>query len=78
MCRQDFLSEGIKKEEFPKKFLFAVRVIGLEPTRLTTPDPKSGVATNYTTRAHFVLDKRLQRYGKKMNIQTFSRILCAF
>ena len=24
---------------------------GLEPPRLTAPDPKSGVATNYTTSA---------------------------
>ena len=24
-----------------------VRVIGLEPTRLTAPDPKSGAAANY-------------------------------
>lgn len=28
-----------------------VRMIGLEPTRLSSPDPKSGVATNYTTSA---------------------------
>ena len=26
-------------------------MIGLEPTRLTTPDPKSGAATNYATSA---------------------------
>ncbi len=32
-------------------FFLSVRVIGLEPTRLTTPDPKSGAATNYATRA---------------------------
>ena len=32
-----------------------VRVIGLEPTRLTTPDPKSGAATNYATRATLLL-----------------------
>ena len=31
--------------------LFLVRLIGLEPTRLTTPDPKSGAATNYATSA---------------------------
>ena len=31
--------------------LFLVRLIGLEPTRLTTPDPKSGAATNYATAA---------------------------
>lgn len=34
-----------------KLFYFCVRLIGLEPTRLSTPDPKSGVATNYTTGA---------------------------
>ena len=31
--------------------LLFVRVIGLEPTRLTAPDPKSGAAANYATRA---------------------------
>ena len=30
---------------------FSVRLIGLEPTRLTAPDPKSGAATNYATGA---------------------------
>ena len=30
---------------------FYVRLIGLEPTRLATPDPKSGAATNYATGA---------------------------
>ena len=34
---------------------FFVRVIGLEPTRLSTPDPKSGAATNYATRATLLL-----------------------
>ena len=28
-----------------------VRLIGLEPTRRETPDPKSGAATNYATGA---------------------------
>ena len=27
---------------------FFVRVIGLEPTRLAAPDPKSGMSTNFT------------------------------
>ena len=31
-----------------------VRMKGLEPPRLTAPDPKSGVATNYTTSALFL------------------------
>ena len=34
------------------KFIIGiVRMIGLEPTRLTAPDPKSGAATNYATSA---------------------------
>ena len=31
-------------------FLF-VRLIGLEPTRRKTPDPKSGASTNFATSA---------------------------
>ena len=34
-----------------------VRLIGLEPTQLALPDPKSGVSTNFTTGAA----KRVQR-----------------
>lgn len=30
-----------------------VRLKGLEPPRLSAPDPKSGVATNYTTAAAY-------------------------
>ena len=30
-----------------------VRMEGLEPPRLSAPDPKSGTATNYATCAHF-------------------------
>ena len=30
---------------------FIVRAKGLEPPRLSAPDPKSGAATNYATRA---------------------------
>ena len=32
-------------------FLLLVRMKGLEPPRLTAPDPKSGAATNYATSA---------------------------
>lgn len=32
-----------------------VRMKGLEPPRLSAPDPKSGVATNYTTSASVVV-----------------------
>ena len=34
--------------------IFKVRVIGLEPTRLAAPDPKSGMSTNFTIPAKFV------------------------
>ena len=30
---------------------FFVRLIGLEPTRRETPDPKSGASTNFATGA---------------------------
>lgn len=32
-----------------------VRLAGLEPVRLSAPDPKSGAATNYATRATLLL-----------------------
>jgi len=31
-----------------------VRIIGLEPTRLAAPDPKSGMSTNFTISAKIV------------------------
>ena len=34
--------------------LLFVRVIGLEPTHLAIPDPKSGASTNFATRAYGV------------------------
>ena len=32
-------------------YYFFVRIIGLEPTRLAAPDPKSGMSTNFTISA---------------------------
>ena len=52
------------------KFIIGiVRMIGLEPTRLTAPDPKSGAAANYATPAvAFLLsggkDRKNFRFGK--------------
>ena len=43
-----------KKEENSlelSSFVLFVRLIGLEPTRLSTPDPKSGASTNFATGA---------------------------
>ncbi len=31
--------------------ILKVRIIGLEPTRLAAPDPKSGMSTNFTISA---------------------------
>ena len=36
---------------------FYVRKKGLEPPRREAPDPKSGAATNYATRAERILKK---------------------
>ena len=46
-CLRDFY-KAIYSYSFWKR---DVRVIGLEPTRLTAPDPKSGAAANYATPA---------------------------
>ncbi len=32
-----------------------VRIIGLEPTRLAAPDPKSGMSTNFTISAQLCM-----------------------
>lgn len=47
----DFNKKAFKRSIL-KAFIYCyVRMIGLEPTRLTAPDPKSGAATNYATSA---------------------------
>lgn len=42
-----------KERDYPFRRIasLCVRLKGLEPPRLSAPDPKSGVATNYTTAA---------------------------
>ena len=51
-----------KRGKFSRKFLFCliVRLIGLEPTRIATPDPKSGASTNFATSA-IVFANAMQR-----------------
>ena len=44
--------------------LFIVRLIGLEPTRLSTPDPKSGASTNFATGAGVLLTQSPKRLCK--------------
>ena len=47
-----------------------VRLIGLEPTRLTTPDPKSGASTNFATSA-FLLQKYIMCHDRQRKGRTF-------
>ena len=51
------VSEEMKKAKQSVKnylaFICLVRLIGLEPTRLATPDPKSGASANFATSAEF-------------------------
>ena len=49
----DLMIRNKKRGKFSRIILFCpiVRVIGLEPTRRKTPDPKSGASTNFATRA---------------------------
>ena len=42
--KRTFLRKSPLKKEI-------VRLIGLEPTRIATPDPKSGASTNFATSA---------------------------
>ena len=47
-----------------ERFSSIVRLIGLEPTRRETPDPKSGASTNFATGAwgnRAICDFALQR-----------------
>ena len=39
---------------FIHQSLICVRLIGLEPTRRETPDPKSGASTNFATGARWL------------------------
>ena len=50
----------MKAAHIPNFNILLVRMKGLEPTRLTAPDPKSGSATNYDTSAF--INRFRQRY----------------
>ena len=43
------------KKKSKLSFGLFVRVIGLEPTRLAAPDPKSGMSTNFTIPAKLIV-----------------------
>ncbi len=54
ICRKDKpFGEGKKEKQLISELLsLEVRMKGLEPPRLTAPDPKSGAAANYATSAY--------------------------
>ncbi len=49
-----------------------VRMKGLEPPRLTAPDPKSGAATNYATSAFLICGAKISQFY--FYIQIISRL----
>ena len=50
---------------------FFVRLIGLEPTRRETPDPKSGASTNFATGALFGFRcAKLELFSKSASVDT--------
>ena len=57
------------------KFIIGiVRMIGLEPTRLTAPDPKSGAATNYATAACVAFLFSGAKIGRFSDLTNYSAI----
>ncbi len=67
------VSDGswMKKEDFSwEKSSERVRLIGLEPTRIATPDPKSGASTNFATSAKDVT--------KLVQTERKSKFICEF
>ena len=55
------INEKALKNNLEGFLVYFVRMIGLEPTRLTAPDPKSGAATNYATSACVAFCLAVQR-----------------
>ncbi len=53
---QDRLLVNVYNKKEERKAPLFVRMKGLEPPRLTAPDPKSGAAANYATSALFNLE----------------------
>lgn len=53
-AQHKLLAHLLHKKSPNLSFGLFVRIIGLEPTRLAAPDPKSGMSTNFTISAKFV------------------------
>ena len=61
---EDSLSMYEKREPFDGS-LFDVRAKGIEPIRLSAPDPKSGLSTNFNTPANRIANVRqIMRFAK--------------
>ena len=58
------------------KRAFLVRMKGLEPIRLTAPDPKSGLATNYNTLANPFRKTHNMKPIAEYDLVGSCRILC--
>ncbi len=56
--------EDVHRERQKDEHSRVVRVEGLEPPRLSAPEPKSGASTNFATPAHSET-KRLECVGPK-------------
>jgi hypothetical protein len=50
-ARYESKRKCIKNKKASREEKLLVRIIGLEPTRLAAPDPKSGMSTNFTISA---------------------------
>ena len=59
-----------KKRE-PAVVLFFVRAKGIEPIRLSAPDPKSGLSTNFNTPAYL----GLQMYNNLSDLQILNSLI---
>ena len=57
-----------KKPPWSSFSIMIVRMKGLEPPRLTTPDPKSGAATNYATSAFGNGGAKVQLFSGSQNV----------
>ncbi len=50
-------------DNYGRIFFIIVRLKGLEPPRLSAPDPKSGAATNYATAASLLYHSKCYQVG---------------
>ena len=67
------------KKTVSKDTVFKILGEGLEPSRLTAPEPKSGVSANFTTRAKVMCDMCGLEWTMMLNsrvVKLASQLLC--